>query len=122
MGTTAWSGTRIENNYGETLDFYVSVSPNGAEPAVINMGNGGDIIYNSGVTLFQIQPASSSSEVPPHESGWTGTYISNQLSTSVTLIVSDSPNGANPAKVLLPPKGTMIFNPNCTLFNVTPAS
>lgn len=120
MSTTAWTGTRIENNFGESLDFYVSVSPNGAHPAVLNMGNGGDIIYNSGVTLFQIQPATSSSEVPPHESGWTGTYISNQLDDSVNLIVSCSPNGENPAQILLPSKAAIIYNTGVTLFNVNP--
>lgn len=121
MSTTAWSGTRIENNYGESLDFYVSTSTNGAEPAVLNMGNGGDIIYNSGVTLFQIQPATSGTEVPPTASGWVGTYISNQLSDSVTLIVSVSPNGANPVQILVPSKASFIFNSGVTLFNVMPA-
>jgi hypothetical protein len=121
MSTTAWSGTRIENNYGETLNFYLSVNPNGASPAVMSMGNGGDVIYNSGVTLFQIQPATSSSEVPPHESGWVGTYISNQLTESVNLIVSTSPNGASPAQILLPSKAAIIYNTGVTLFNVTPA-
>lgn len=121
MSTTAWSGTRIENNYGETLDFYLSTSPNGAEPAVLNMGNGGDIIYNSGLTLFQIQPASSSTEVPQTASGWVGTYISNQLDDSVTLIVSTSPNGANPAQILVPAKTQFVFNSGVTLFNVMPA-
>ncbi len=120
MSTTGWTGTRIENNYGESLDFYVSVSPNGASPAVLNMGNGGDIIYNSGVTLFQIQPASSSSEVPPNASGWSGTYISNQLTDSVNLIVSVNPNGASPAQILLPSKAAIVFNSGVTLFNVTP--
>ena len=121
MSTTAWSGTRIENNYGQSLDFYVSTSPNGAHPAVLNMGNGGDIIYNSGVTLFQIQPATSSSEVPPSASGWTGTYLSNQLETSVTLIVSVNPNGASPVQILVPSKSSFVFNSGVTLFDVTPA-
>lgn len=120
MSTTAWNGTRIENNFGESLDLYVSVSPNGAEPAVINMSNGGDIIYNSGVTLFQIQPATSTHEVPPTASGWSGTYISNQLDASVSLIVSVNPNGASPAQLLLPPKASIVFNSGVTLFNVTP--
>ena len=121
MSTTAWTGTRIENNYGQSLDFYLSTSPNGAEPTVLNMGNGGDIIYNSGVTLFQIQPSTSSSEVPPTASGWTGTYISNQLATSVTLIVSVNPNGASPVQILVPSKSSFVFNSGVTLFNVTPA-
>jgi hypothetical protein len=121
MSTTSWNGTRIENNYGETLHFYLSVSPNGADPAVLSMGNGGDIIYNSGVTLFQIQPASSSSEVPPTASGWSGTYISNQLDTPVNLIVSVNPNGASPAHIDLSPKSSIVFNSGVTLFNVTPA-
>lgn len=121
MSTTAWSGTRIENNYGESLDFYVSTNPNGASPAVLNMGNGGDIIYNSDLTLFQIQPASSTKEVPPTSSGWGGTYISNQLDNSVNLIVSTNPNGASPAQILLPAKAAIVFNSGVTLFNVTPA-
>jgi len=121
MSTTAWSGTRIENHYGESLDFYLSTSPNGASPAVLNMGNGGDVIYNSGLTLFQIQPATSSTEVPPTASGWSGTYISNQLGTSVTLIVSVNPNGASPVQMLVPPKTSFVFNSGVTLFNVTPA-
>ena len=121
MSTTAWSGTRIENNYGESLNFYVSTSPNGAEPVVLSMGNGGDIIYNSGVTLFQIQTTTSGSEVPPTASGWGGTYISNQLSDSVTLIVSVNPNGASPLQILLPSKSSFVFNSGVTLFNVTPA-
>jgi hypothetical protein len=121
MSTTAWTGTRIENNYGQTLDFYLSTSPNGADPAVLNMGNGGDIIYNSGVTLFQLQPATSGTEVPPTASGWTGTYISNQLETSVNLIVSVSPNGANPVDILVPSKSSFVFNSGVTLFDVKPA-
>ena len=116
MSTSGWTGTRIENNYGQTLDFYLSTSPNGASPAVLNMGNGGDVIYNSGVTLFQLQPATSGTEVPPTASGWTGTYISNQLGTSVNLIVSLSPNGANPIDILVPSKSSFIFNSGVTLF------
>jgi hypothetical protein len=121
MSTTGWTGTRIENNYGGSLDFYVSTSPNGAHPAVLNMGNGGDIIYNSGVTLFQIQPVTSGSEVPPTSSAWSGTYISNQLDDSVTLTVSVSPNGASPVQILVPSKSAFIFNSGVTLFNVTSA-
>ncbi|HEX3530796.1 MAG TPA: hypothetical protein VH988_27345 [Thermoanaerobaculia bacterium] len=121
MSTTGWTGTRIENHYGESLDFYVSTSPNGASPAVLNMSNGGDIIYNSGLTLFQIQPATSSTEVPQTASGWTGTYISNQLNDSVTLIVSVNPNGASPVQILVPAKTSFVFNSGVTLFNVTQA-
>jgi hypothetical protein len=121
MSTTAWTGTRIENNYGQTLDFYLSTSPNGANPAVLNMGNGGDVIYNSGVTLFQIQPATSGTEVPPTASGWTGTYISNQLAGPVTLTVSVNPNGASPVQIYVPSKSSFIFNSGVTLFDVTPA-
>lgn len=52
---------------------------------------------------------------------WTGTYISNQLETSVTLIASVNPNGASPVQILLPSKGSFGFNSGVTLFNVTSA-
>jgi hypothetical protein len=104
--------------FRKNAESYISVSPNGAEPAVISLPNNGDIIYDSGVTLFQIQPANSSHEVPSTASGWSGTYIADQLDVPVNLTVSVNPNGASPVQILLLPQSPIIFNSGVTLFDI----
>ena len=113
------TGTTIQNAYGETLNFYVSTQPNGADPNVIQLQNGQGVNAKPDLTLIQIQSASSSSEVPPN-GGWSNaTHISNQLADPVTLFVST--NGSTPAQILLPGKTAINYNFGVTSFKVTPA-